>query len=127
MNKLQLIDELKNRADIPKTEANLVVDLFFNEMSETLAKKITGNMLGMEKESIDSDVKDAIGEMANMIGGGARTKLNSSGFNFNITIPNVIVGHGHRTRVPADLPMHVIPFLYAREKMHVEFGVKKNG
>ncbi|MDY6896163.1 MAG: HU family DNA-binding protein [Thermotogota bacterium] len=38
MNKLQLIDVLKNRSDIPKAEANMVVDLFFNTMSETLAK-----------------------------------------------------------------------------------------
>ena len=38
MNKLQLIDVLKNRADIPKADANMVVDLFFNTMSEKLAK-----------------------------------------------------------------------------------------
>ena len=36
MNKLQLIETLKNRADISKNEARTIVDLFFNTMSKAL-------------------------------------------------------------------------------------------
>ena len=38
MNKLDLIIALKNEADLTKPEAKAVVDLFFNEMANALAK-----------------------------------------------------------------------------------------
>ena len=37
MNKLGLIEELGNRADLTKNEAKRVVDLFFNEITSALA------------------------------------------------------------------------------------------
>jgi integration host factor subunit beta len=38
MNKLDLIIALKNEADLTKTEAEAVVNLFFSEMANALAK-----------------------------------------------------------------------------------------
>jgi integration host factor subunit beta len=38
MNKLELIDTLKKESGIAKTEATAVVELFFDSMSEALAK-----------------------------------------------------------------------------------------
>jgi integration host factor subunit beta len=38
MNKLDLIKALQNETDLPKSEAEAVVKLFFNEMANTLAK-----------------------------------------------------------------------------------------
>ena len=38
MNKLDLIVTLKEEADLSKSEAAAVVDLFFNKMAEALAK-----------------------------------------------------------------------------------------
>ena len=37
MNKLELIEELRNKADLTIKEARNVVDLFFDEMSNALA------------------------------------------------------------------------------------------
>jgi len=37
MNKLGLIEELRKKAELTKSEARNVVDLFFNEISNTLA------------------------------------------------------------------------------------------
>ena len=37
MNKLGLIEELRNKAELTKNEARKVVDLFFDEMSNALA------------------------------------------------------------------------------------------
>jgi len=37
MNKLGLIEKLRNKADLTKNEARKVVDLFFDEMSNALA------------------------------------------------------------------------------------------
>jgi len=38
MNKLELIATLKNEAELTKSEAAAVVDLFFNEMANALAR-----------------------------------------------------------------------------------------
>ncbi len=38
MNKLDFIIALKNKADLTKTDAEVVVNLFFNEMANALAK-----------------------------------------------------------------------------------------
>ena len=38
MNKVQLIQELKDTTDLSKPEAAAVVDVFFNEMADALAK-----------------------------------------------------------------------------------------
>jgi len=38
MNKLQLISALKEETEITKSEAALIVDIFFDEMSAALAK-----------------------------------------------------------------------------------------
>jgi len=38
MNKLQLIEALRNETDLTKSEAKAVVNLFFNEIANTLAK-----------------------------------------------------------------------------------------
>ena len=38
MNKLELIDKLKNECRLSKKEASAVVELFFKSMSEALAK-----------------------------------------------------------------------------------------
>jgi integration host factor subunit beta len=38
LNKLELIAALREKADLSKTEAAGVVDLFFDQMAETLAK-----------------------------------------------------------------------------------------
>ena len=38
MNKLELINSLRNETEITKSEAATIVDLFFNEMGNALAK-----------------------------------------------------------------------------------------
>ena len=38
MNKLELIQALKDATDLSRTEATAVVDIFFNEMANELAK-----------------------------------------------------------------------------------------
>ena len=38
MNKLELIAELKNQTDISRMEASKIVQIFFNDMAETLSR-----------------------------------------------------------------------------------------
>lgn len=65
-------------------------------MPESLALKIYKSFAGEEKDAIDPDVTDAIGEILNMIAGGAKQIFSRLGVRFKISIPNVILGKDHK-------------------------------
>ena len=76
-----------------------------------IAFRTVGGMLGIEFTEIDSDVRDGVSELVNMIAGGAKTKLQDKGIDFELSIPNTIIGWEHqiaggastnRTRVDFD-------------------------
>src|SRR5574340_1392743 len=58
--------------------------------SESCIVKIVSNMLGEEITSINGDIKDAVGEITNMVSGVARKHLESQGFNISAAIPTVV-------------------------------------
>lgn len=64
-------------------------------MTERLALKVVENFLGEKKETMDDDVMDAIGEILNMIAGGAKQVFSKNGIRFKISIPNVVAGKNH--------------------------------
>ena len=52
--------------------------------------EITSAMLGMEVETVDADVTDALGEIANMIGGSFKHHFVNDGHEVRLTPPTVI-------------------------------------
>lgn len=78
--------------------------------SDTCIIKIVSNMLGEEYNSVNDDVKDAVGELTNMISGQARKALDEIGHTFNAAIPTVIVGKNHTISHITRGPMIAIPF-----------------
>lgn len=57
-----------------------------------MACQLAGAMLGMEVTEVDEDVKDCMGEIVNMIAGGAKTKLQDSMGLLHLLTPWVISG-----------------------------------
>lgn len=43
----------------------------------------------------ESEIRDGVGELINMIAGGAKTKLSSTMYKFNMTLPTIISGGKH--------------------------------
>ncbi|MBB5020788.1 chemotaxis protein CheX [Desulfurispira natronophila] len=76
-----------------------------------VALKLVSAFIGEEKTSIDDDVKDAVGELVNIISGGAKKELSASGVRFKISIPHVVVGHDHCIKRPKNVPCIVLPFI----------------
>ena len=60
------------------------------------ARGITGAMLGMEIAELDEDVKDAIGEIANMVAGGLKVALDGEGREIELAIPTTAIGRSIR-------------------------------
>jgi len=57
------------------------------------AIRIASQFAGTELELGDSDFTDAVGELVNMIAGGAKSEFR--GLDVNISLPSVIIGEGH--------------------------------
>jgi len=78
--------------------------------SESSIVKIVSNMLGEEIKEINGDIKDAVGEITNMVSGAARKKLEAEGFIIAAAIPTVVTGKGHSIVHVMGGPSIIIPF-----------------
>jgi chemotaxis protein CheX len=68
-----------------------------------------------------ADFADAIGELANMVAGSAKSDL---GVIANISLPSVIIGHGHTIARLSGVPCVVIPCRTAVGEFAVEVNIK---
>lgn len=73
---------------------------------------------------ISRDVEDSIGELTNIVAGGAKTVLAEEGLSFNISIPSVIVGKNHTITSKLDEPIIVIPFQLDKYRFVMEVSMK---
>jgi len=78
--------------------------------SEKCILKIVSNMLGEEITIINGDIKDAVGEITNMVSGDARRRLEAEGINLQAAIPTVVSGKEHSICHVLGGPSIVIPF-----------------
>lgn len=92
-----------------------------------LALKITGNMLGMDVEEMGEDVSDALGEIANMLGGYVKQVLSKGGLDINLSIPTVISGEEYTINAMSDSNCVAIPFIHDGERFLVSLKLEKEG
>jgi len=71
---------------------------------------ITSQMLGEKQPEVNDEVKDAVGELTNMISGDSRRRLEEIGHHFLGAIPSVISGRGHEIKHITKGPILSIPF-----------------
>jgi chemotaxis protein CheX len=91
---------------------------------QVLALKITSNMLGMDVEEVGEDVNDALGEIANMLGGHVKQVLSKGGLDLNLSIPTVISGEAYTISAVSEDSV-IIPFQYEGEKFLVGLNIRK--
>jgi len=80
--------------------------------SKACALKIVSTMLMEDYTEINEEVKDAVGEITNMISGDARRNLEDLGMAFKAGIPTIIIGKCHEIKYKCSGPCYcfVIPF-----------------
>ena len=71
---------------------------------------IVSKMLMEEFKDISHDVIDAVGEMTNMICGGAKAELGNAGLKFDMATPVMIVGEKMQLTQIGAAPVIVVPF-----------------
>lgn len=71
---------------------------------------IVSKLFGEEQQEINEEVKDAVGELTNMISGDARRRLEEVGYHFQGAVPSVVSGPNHEIKHITKGPILAIPF-----------------
>ncbi len=68
-------------------------------------------MMGMSDDTAvnQNEVNDVVGEIANMVAGSAKSKLQEKNVHFKIGLPTVVVGEGHYIEPPRNVETVVVP------------------
>jgi len=108
---------LKDKTPLSQGDVTGIVGLTGNKhgslavsFSEAAILQVVSNMFGEACKEVNDDVRDAVGEITNMICGDARRILAQHGYHFQAAIPTVIDGKGHKICHPLPGPVLVIPF-----------------
>lgn len=93
-------------------------------MTENLALRIVEKFIGEKKTAIDEDVMDAVGEVLNMIAGGAKQIFSKTGTRFKISIPNVVSGKDHIVGKQKNVQCLGMTFKVDKEVFVIEVALK---
>lgn len=85
-----------------------------------IALEIMQRMLGERPSSINEEVTDMVGEITNMVTGGAKNLLGDKGYEFDMATPIVVSGTNHTITHKAKGPKLILPFTCAQGKIFIE-------
>jgi chemotaxis protein CheX len=94
-------------------------------LSERMALHVTQKLLGSKIERMEAEVTDAMGEMANMIGGSILVKL-SHKETLRLSLPNVVIGRDYTSFIPTREPITQVEFAGHPEGIRVALALVRN-
>ena len=104
----------------PQTKGSFSVSF-----EEGLALEIMSRMLGEKPDGINEEVTDMVGEITNMVTGGAKKLLAEKGYDFDMATPMVVSGKGHTITHKSDGPIVIMPFEAESGSAHIEICFDK--
>ncbi|NRA53308.1 MAG: chemotaxis protein CheX [Gammaproteobacteria bacterium] len=104
----------------PNTKGSLSISF-----DEPLALAIMQGMLGENPGKLNEEVTDMVGEITNMVAGGAKNLLGQKGYDFNMATPIVVSGKDHNITHQFDGPKIMIPFSAEHGKAVIEICFAK--
>lgn len=97
---------------------------------EKTALAMVSRLLGMEIDAVDDTVSDALGELVNIVAGGAKAKLHDEdGKPIDLSLPNVVRGPDHIVDYPLHSTWLNVPFTsdLGPFSLRVTFELESNG
>jgi len=91
----------------------------------SLALAITTSFLGMDVTEMNEDVQDAIGEIANMLGGNVKTILSDKGRDIRLSLPSIISGEEYSFISRDEADRVILPFTAEAGTFFVELELEK--
>ena len=119
---------LKKGSDVPPHEISSIIGVSGNvsgcvviSLTHDIAFYLVSALIGDEISELNDDCTDAIGEIANMIAGNAKTDFPTS--DNSISVPSVVVGK-HKVSYPTGVPVITIPCILDKGEMFIEVALK---
>ena len=88
----------------------------------SLALATMKGMVGEGPDEINEEITDLVGEITNMVTGGAKRMLSEKGIEFNMATPMVVSGKDHTIHHKAEGPVVIIPLSSPHGKAYIEFS-----
>lgn len=89
---------------------------------QKLAASIMETMLGETISELDEEVRDMVGEMTNMICGGAKNALAEQNYQFEMATPVIVSGHNHTIAHKVDGPKIILSFFSNKGNAYLEIS-----
>lgn len=106
----------------PKGKASIALTF-----SESAILQIAKNMMPPDTvvTSIDGMVIDLVGELANMVLGGAKSELENEGYLFKLSLPTIIFGSDYLIAHKTNAPIIRLPFTMPVGDFYIEAGYEE--
>jgi len=91
----------------------------------SLAIATMKKMVGEGPDEVNDEITDLVGEITNMVTGGAKRMLSEKGIEFDMATPMVVSGKDHTICHKADGPIVIIPLSSSEGKAYIEFSFDK--
>ncbi len=95
--------------------------------TEAVIIEISRRMLGEAPATIDESVTDMVGELTNMVTGGAKKLLAEDGYDFDMAIPAVFSGKEHTINHKSSGATIILPFDTDAGAFFIEICFKEKG
>ena len=92
---------------------------------EGLALEVMNGMLGEKPDGLNDEVTDMVGEITNMVAGGAKKELHKKGFDVGMATPIVVSGKEHTINHKVNGHKMIMPFKGNGGKAYIEICFDK--
>ena len=87
-----------------------------------LALATMKKMVGEAPDEVNEEIIDLVGEITNMVTGGAKRMLSEKGIEFDMATPMVVSGANHSIHHKAKGPIVIIPLKNELGRAYIEFS-----
>ena len=92
-------------------------------MEKEVAFAAAETFIGDRPTTINSDVLDLVGELANMIGGGAKDRLNISGV--VLGLPTMVSGNDYKISFKPDVEIETVQFQTPSGSLSIQIAMRR--
>jgi chemotaxis protein CheX len=101
----------------PETKGSLSITF-----DEPLALATMKGMVGEAPDEVNEEITDLVGEITNMVTGGAKRMLSEKGFEFDMATPIVVSGKNHTIHHKSKGPIVIISLKGEAGRAYIEFS-----
>jgi chemotaxis protein CheX len=127
MAQMELVPEKPRlkKNEVAMGDVSGLIGMVSTQTKGSLSITFEGKLVGEGPDEVNEEITDLVGEITNMVTGGAKRMLSEKGFEFDMATPMVVSGKDHTIHHKADGPIIIIPLNSEFGKAFIEFSFDK--